>query len=686
MKRLKTALSEGSFVLDLEARDIESILQKTVDITVERGLIPVERRDEVVAALIGRERQVSTAIGNSVSIPHAYLDTLDEPLIVFVRLARPVNLGAPDGVPTRFLFVLIGPTGAAVEHLDTLAGIVRLMSDDEFRYDARSARTQQNLSDALDRFLARTTPAVFEEPTEAPVGMEYTGRLFGGLVDDLKRKLSHYASDFRDGLNPKSLSSTLFLFFACLAPAVTFGGIMGAQTDGNIGVVEMLIASAACGIVYALLSGQPLIILGGVGPLLVFTAILYRLCDDMQIAFLPAYAWVGFWTSLLLVILAATDASCLMRYFTRFTDEIFSALMALIFIYEAIRAISAIFRKSFADESFSHDAAFLSLILAIGTFYIAISLSQIRRSRYLLPWMRAFLADFGPMIALAAMTLVSWFYHGEVVMETLQAPDTIRTTAERAWMVDPFTVPMWVRFAAIGPAILAAVLVYLTQNITARLINSPDHKLQKGPGYHLDLAIVGGLIGVCSLFGLPWLVAATVRSLAHVRGLATLEEIIAPDGTQSERVTHVEENRVTGLAIHFLIAVSLLLLPTLKVVPMSILYGIFLFMGVVSLAGNQFFERITLWVMDPDLYPRTHYIRQSPVHVIHKFTFIQLACLGVLCVVTISPIELLRLSFPLFIALLIPVRFFVARLFDAAQLASLDAAETPREEETHWSA
>ncbi|MCA9145202.1 MAG: PTS sugar transporter subunit IIA, partial [Planctomycetales bacterium] len=578
MKRLRIALSEGSVILDLEARDIESILRKTLDATVERGLLPADQRQAFEAALIERERQISTAIGNSVAIPHAYLDTLEEPLIVFVRLARPVNLGAPDGIPTRFLFVLLGPTGAAIEHLDTLAGIARLMSDDEFRYDARWARSHENLIDALERYLARTAPAVLEEPTEAPVGLAHTGRLFGGLRDDVRRRLAYYISDFRDGLNPKSLSSTLFLFFACLAPAVTFGGIMGAQTEGQIGVVEMLVASAACGIAYALLSGQPLIILGGVGPLLVFTAILYRLCNDMEIAFLPGYAWVGFWTSVLLVIMAATDASCLMRHFTRFTDEIFSALMALIFIYEAIKALVSIFHKSFADESVSHDAAFLSLILAIGTFYIAISLSQIRRSRYLLPWMRAFLADFGPMIALAAMTLVSWLYHGEVMMETLQAPDTIRTTTERAWMIDPFAAPMWVRVAAIGPAILAAVLVFLTQNITARLINSPDHKLQKGPGYHLDLAVVGGLIGVCSLFGLPWLVAATVRSLAHVRGLATLEEVITPDGATSERVTHVEETRVTGLAIHLLIAVSLLLLPALKVVPMSVLYGIFLFM------------------------------------------------------------------------------------------------------------
>ncbi|MDF1744187.1 MAG: hypothetical protein P1V19_10890, partial [Gimesia sp.] len=89
-------------------------------------------------------------------------------------------------------------------------------------------------------------------------------------------------------------------------------------------------------------------------------------------------------------------------------------------------------------------------------------------------------------------------------------------------------------------------------------------------------------------------VAATVRSLAHVRGLATTEEVIIPGGGTQERVIHVQENRVTGLAIHVLIALSLLALPLLKVVPMAVLYGVFLYMGVVSLTGNQFFERLTL--------------------------------------------------------------------------------------------
>jgi mannitol/fructose-specific phosphotransferase system IIA component (Ntr-type) len=676
MKLLHNALTENSLLLGLEASELADILRAALDVAVARGALEAERRDEVVEALLMRERRASTAIGHAVAVPHLYLDTLREPVIVFVQLAHPLNLGAPDGVPTRFLFVLLGPPGQAAEHLDTLMNIARLMADEEFRYEAGEARTRDDLLEALERFLRRTRPPGMPAEQKVPEGLRYTGRLAGGLLQDVRRRAAHYLDDFRAGLHPKSLSSTLFLFFACLAPAVTFGGFMALETGGQIGAVEMLVATAFCGVVFALLSGQPLIILGGTGPLLIFTAILYRLCSDLGVPFLPAYAWVGLWTALFTLILALTDASCLMRYFTRFTDEIFAALISIIFIYESVNAIVHVF----IDHRVSHDTALLSLVLALGTFYIALNLSRFRQSRYLLPRIREFLADFGPTIALTLMTLVAVELH-EVELRILAVPDSFSTTSGRSWQINPFAAPVWVWAAAIIPALLGTVLVYLDQNITSRLVNNPDNKLRKGPGYHLDLAVVGGLIGTCSLFGLPWLVAATVRSLNHLRSLATTEEVVTPEGGRRERILHVRETRVTGLAIHLLIGLSLLALPLLKLIPMAVLYGLFLYMGVVSMRGNQFFERLSLWPMDPSLYPPTHYIRKVPLRTVHLFTSIQVLCLAVLWVVKAGPLGIL---FPLLIALLVPVRFLVGGLIASPYLAALDAEEEPEEEATQW--
>lgn len=51
---------------------------------------------------------------------------------------------------------------------------------------------------------------------------------------------------------------------------------------------------------------------------------------------------------------------------------------------------------------------------------------------------------------------------------------------------------------------------------------------QKGCGYHLDLFWVGILMAVCSFMGLPWYVAATVISIAHIDSLKMESESSAP--------------------------------------------------------------------------------------------------------------------------------------------------------------
>lgn len=686
MQRLQEAVRGGYVLWNLPARDLESVFAAALDLAVKQGGLTADCKSQVLQRLLEREAQISTAIGHSVAIPHAYLDVIAEPLIVFVRLEQPINLGAPDGIPTRFLYVLLGPTGAAADHLDTLTIIARLMADDEFRYELGLASSEQQLIDAFERYSRPDAERVPLKP-QADESLQYTGRFAGGLLGDVRRRFPYYMQDFRDGLHPKCIGVTLFLFFACLAPAVTFGGLMFDLTGGHIGAVKMIAASALGGVIYALVSGQPLTILGGTGPLLAFTGILYLLCGRLGIGehFMAVYALVGLWTMVFLLILAVTDASCLMRYFTRFTDEIFAALISLIFIVEALRRLFEIFVEVYSKGgTISHDQALIPLILAMGTYLIATNLSRFRKSRYLLPWMREFLADFGPMIAIAIMTL-GWIglrSLQEVELTSLPAPDVFKPSVVLTWLINPFTAPQWVWYASAVPALLATVLIFLTQNITTRLLNDPAYHLDRGATYHLDLAVIAGLTGLCAILGLPLLTAALVRSINHIRGVATMEEVVNKRGETTEHIIHTRDNRLTALAIHLLLGGSLLLLPLMKQIPMSVLYGLFLFMGVVSMAGNRFFERISMWLMEPALYPQTHYIRRVPLTRMHLYTLIQMVCLIVLWIVQASVLGIL---FPLFVALLVPVRLLLDRFFAPEHLAVLDADEEPGDdEEDHW--
>ena len=684
MKQLVAALSEGSCLLNLDAKSMTDVIESTVNFLVQSGRLPENQRQSVIDGLIERERLVPTVIGHACAVPHYYDDSIAVPAMVFIRLKHAVNMGAPDGIATRYIFLLIGSNDQTSQHLDTLSSIARMMSDNVFHFEVTYADNAKDVREAIDRHVNRNLLSKPPKPREISEGLKTSSVPFAGLKADLSRRLSCYKQDFVDGMRFKSIASIVFMFFACVAPAVTFGGLMGSETGGQIGAAEMLISTAVCGVLYALFAGGPLIILGGIGPLLIFTIILYQLCQDMDLGqhFLGVYGWVGLWTALLTVLLAVTNASNLMRYFTRFTDEIFSALMSLIFIYKAIEALVAGFSNAEATGA-SNEKALLAVILALGTFYIAMTLAGFRRSNYLFPWMREFLADFGPSIALGCMIGAAWWLGDQSTLETLEVSG-VGEGARGGLLVDLWSVPLWVKAAAIGPAFLATVLVYLSQNITSRLVNSHENKLEKGESYHLDLAVVGGLIGLCSLFGWPWMVAATVRSLAHVRALSDVEEVVQPNGQSKEQIIHVHENRITGLCIHILIGVTVFAIYYLQYVPKAALYGIFLYMGFVSLRGIQFIERLGFLLMDSKLYPINHYTRRVPVRTIHMFTLVQFVCLAVLCVVNVFPSQPVRILFPIFIALLVPVRAMMGRFFDHDHLAYLDADEVPDEEELHW--
>jgi HCO3- transporter family len=84
-----------------------------------------------------------------------------------------------------------------------------------------------------------------------------------GIRRDFSARWPLWRSDFTDGFNVQSLAATMFLFFACLAPAVGFGGLYGVATNGAMGTVEMVTSTAVGGIVYALCSAQPMTIIGG---------------------------------------------------------------------------------------------------------------------------------------------------------------------------------------------------------------------------------------------------------------------------------------------------------------------------------------------------------------------------------------------------------------------------------------
>nr|XP_045244034.1 anion exchange protein 2 isoform X4 [Macaca fascicularis] len=667
------------------------------------------------------------------------VEFLSRPTMAFVRLREAVELDAvlEVPVPVRFLFLLLGPSSANMDYHEIGRSISTLMSDKQFHEAAYLADERDDLLTAINAFL---DCSVVLPPSEVqgeellrsvahfqrqmlkkreeqgrllPTGaglepksaqdkallqmveaagaaeddpLRRTGRPFGGLIRDVRRRYPHYLSDFRDALDPQCLAAVIFIYFAALSPAITFGGLLGEKTQDLIGVSELIMSTALQGVVFCLLGAQPLLVIGFSGPLLVFEEAFFSFCSSNHLEYLVGRVWIGFWLVLLALLMVALEGSFLVRFVSRFTQEIFAFLISLIFIYETFYKLVKIFQehplhgcsasnssevdggenmtwagarptlgpgnRSLAGQSGQGkprgqpNTALLSLVLMAGTFFIAFFLRKFKNSR---------------------------FFPGR----KLSVPSGFSVTApeKRGWVINPLgeksPFPVWMMVASLLPAILVFILIFMETQITTLIISKKERMLQKGSGFHLDLLLIVAMGGICALFGLPWLAAATVRSVTHANALTVMSKAVAPG--DKPKIQEVKEQRVTGLLVALLVGLSIVIGDLLRQIPLAVLFGIFLYMGVTSLNGIQFYERLHLLLMPPKHHPDVTYVKKVRTLRMHLFTALQLLCLALLWAVMSTAASL---AFPFILILTVPLRMVVlTRIFTEREMKCLDANE-----------
>ncbi|XP_071674146.1 band 3 anion transport protein isoform X2 [Patagioenas fasciata] len=529
------------------------------------------------------------------------------------------------------------------------------------------------------------SPGLEEPAPEDDDPLRRTGRPFGGLVRDICRRYPKYLSDIKDALNPQCLAAVIFIYFAALSPAVTFGGLLSEKTKGMMGVSELLISTCVQCVLFSLLSAQPLLVVGFSGPLLVFEEAFYSFCSDNDMEYIVGRVWIGFWLILLVLVVVAVEGSFLVRYLSRYTQEIFSFLISLIFIFETFSKLVTIFRdhplKRYYDVQPTvqpkvpePNTALLSLVLMGGTFFLAFFLRKFKNSAFLPGKVRRLIGDFGVPISIFIMALVDFFIK-DTYTQKLNVPRGLEVTnaSARGWFINPMGLnapfPIWMMFACVVPAVLVFILIFLETQITTLIVSKPERKLVKGSGFHLDLLLIVAMGGLAALFGMPWLSATTVRTITHANALTVMSKATAAG--EKSQILEVKEQRISGLLVAMLIGVSILMEPILKYIPLAVLFGIFLYMGVTSLFGIQLFDRILLLLMPPKYHPSEPYVTRVKTWRMHLFTFTQIVVLVLLWVVKSTPASL---ALPFLLILTVPLRrFLLPKIFRDIELKCLDA-------------
>ncbi|XP_036780534.1 solute carrier family 4 member 11 isoform X3 [Manis pentadactyla] len=631
------------------------------------------------------------------------------------RLVRPQNWGE-NSCEVRFVILVLTPpkmksTKTATEVARTFA---TMFLDITFRQKLLKTRTEEEFKEALvhQRQLLtmvshHLTPSMkgyamssvcihrhlqpLRHKDFLPVGK--------GIREDIARRFPVYALDFTDGIIGKNkavgkyITTTLFLYFACLLPTIAFGSLNDENTNGAIDVQKTIAGQSIGGLLYALFSGQPLVVLLTTAPLALYIHVIRGICDDYDLDFNTFYAWTGLWNSFFLALYALFNLSLVMSVFKRSTEEIIALFISITFVLDAVKGMVKIFQKYYYGHNFGklymdstsmvsqlglntslhtalntsfltstpeltsvgsrasehpgRETAVLSLLIMLGTLWLSYTLYQFKKSPYLHPHMREILSDCALPISVLTFSLICSYGFQE-----------IKTAIG----------------GAMGLGFLLSMLFFIEQNLVAALTNAPENRLVKGTAYHWDLLLIAIINTGLSLFGLPWIHAAYPHSPLHVRALALVEERVE-NGHIYETIVNVKETRLTTLGASVLVGFSLLLLPfPLQWIPKPVLYGLFLYIALTSIDSNQLFERMVLLLKDQTSYPPTHYVRRVPQRKIHYFTGLQVLQLLLLCAFGMSTLPYMKMIFPLIMIAMIPIRYnLLPRIIEAKYLDVMDA-------------
>uniref|UniRef100_A0A8C9LGA2 Solute carrier family 4 member 10 n=1 Tax=Pavo cristatus TaxID=9049 RepID=A0A8C9LGA2_PAVCR len=647
---LRSCILNGTVLLDMRANSIEEIADMILDQQVGSGQLSEDVRHRVHEALLKQhhhqnQKKLSNRIpivrsfadiGKKQSEPHSMdkngngnlisfsqvdlhfmkkippgaeasnilvgeLEFLDRAVVAFVRLSPAVLLTglAEVPIPTRFLFILLGPLGKGQQYHEIGRSIATLMTDEVFHDVAYKAKDRNDLVSGIDEFLDQVTvlppgewdPTIRIEPPKNVPSQE-------------KRKIPGVPNGTAAHGEPEHP-----------------GGHSGPELQ-RTGKSETVAGQMINCVVY-----------------------LFFFFREYGLSYLSLRASIGLWTAILCIILVATDASSLVCYITRFTEEAFASLICIIFIYEALEKL---FHLSETYPINMHND--LDLLTKYSCNCVEPEHPSNKTLRY---WQ-----DYN-----ISASDVPWGNLTVSVSEILELSED-----DRGWFITPLGPnPWWTVIAAVIPALLCTILIFMDQQITAVIINRKEHKLKKGCGYHLDLLMVAVMLGVCSIMGLPWFVAATVLSISHVNSLKLESECSAPG--EQPKFLGIREQRVTGLMIFVLMGSSVFLTSILKFIPMPVLYGVFLYMGASSLKGIQLFDRIKLFWMPAKHQPDFIYLRHVPLRKVHLFTVIQLSCLVLLWIIKVSRAAIV---FPMMVLALVFVRKLMDFFFTKRELSWLD--------------
>ncbi|MEI7766520.1 MAG: PTS sugar transporter subunit IIA [Phycisphaerae bacterium] len=127
----------------------DEVIRELVESLANAKAIAKADVDEVIDAIIAREKKGSTGFGKGVAVPHVKLAKIKKRVSVIGCSAGGVDFSALDKQPVYSIFLLLSPENEPDGHLQAMENIFNHLNQDKFRRFLRQATTQAAVVDLI---------------------------------------------------------------------------------------------------------------------------------------------------------------------------------------------------------------------------------------------------------------------------------------------------------------------------------------------------------------------------------------------------------------------------------------------------------------------------------------------------------------------------------------------------------
>ncbi|MGZ7151727.1 PTS fructose transporter subunit IIABC [Bacillus sp. BC08] len=146
--KITELLKRDTVIMNLTASNKEAVIDELVEKL--DGANRLNSKAEFKEAILKRESQSTTGIGEGIAIPHAKTKAVKQPAICFGRSVSGINYESLDGQPAHLFFMIAASEGANNTHLETLSRLSTVLMDEGFRKQLLEAKDEEELLRLFD--------------------------------------------------------------------------------------------------------------------------------------------------------------------------------------------------------------------------------------------------------------------------------------------------------------------------------------------------------------------------------------------------------------------------------------------------------------------------------------------------------------------------------------------------------